>query len=138
MPDKMLFETIIQSQGVSFIAYMQNGGSYVDGEWINGIAEPVELIGVILPLTVGLKNAGEALSYIESGKYTTKERKLLTTAQIPEGTLVEYKGQKYTVQAFIDYTDYTDVHIYIMRWRENEFSEIDSKAARNGYEYNNY
>ncbi|MFJ6210593.1 hypothetical protein [Lysinibacillus sp. NPDC092081] len=118
MPEKMLFGDIIQSQGVSFIAHLQSEGGYIDGEWVDGIPKPEELIGVILPLTAGTKSVGEALSYMENGKYTTKERKLLTTTEIPEGTLVEYKEQKYTVQAFTDFTDYTDVHIYIMRWRK--------------------
>ncbi|MEY9979691.1 hypothetical protein [Lysinibacillus sp. RC79] len=118
MPELMIFKPIIDARGVPFIAHMSLPGEYIDGEWVDGKTKPEELIGVILPLTAGTKSIGEALSYMENGKYTTKERKLLTTTEIPEGTQVEYKEQKYTIQAFTDYTDHTDVHIYIMRWRK--------------------
>lgn len=118
MPELMIFKPVIDAQGVPLIAHMSSPGDYIDGEWVEGTPTPVELTGVILPLVAGSKSVGEALSYMENGKYTTKEKKLLTAAEIPDGTLAEYKGQKYTIQAFTDYTEYTDVHIYVMRWRE--------------------
>lgn len=114
----MIFKPVIDAQGVPFIAHLNSSGDYIDGEWVEGIPTPVELIGVILPLVAGSKSVGEELNYMENGVYTSKEKKLLTTTEIPEGTLAEYKGQKYTIQAFTDYTEYTDVHIYVMRWRE--------------------
>lgn len=118
MPELMIFKPVIDAQGVPFIAHLMGEGSYVDGEWVNGSPQLKELIGIILPLVAGSKSVGEELSFMENGKYTTKEKKLLTTSLIPDGTLVEYKDEKYTIQAFTDYTEYTDVNIYILRWRE--------------------
>ncbi|MFA1738014.1 hypothetical protein [Lysinibacillus fusiformis] len=118
MPELMIFKSVIDEQGVPFIAHLSSDGDYVDGEWVEGIAAPVELTGIILPLVAGSKSVGEALSYMENGKYTNKEKKLLTTTLLPNGTLAEYRGEKYTIQAFTDYTEYTDVNIYIMRWRK--------------------
>lgn len=112
MPEKMLFGSVIQSQGVPFIAHMQGEGDYVDGEWVTGQEIPKEMIGIILPLS------NDDLKYAENGTYTVKEKKLLTIDQIPEGTKVEYNAQKYTLQAFKDYSVYTDVNIYLLRWRE--------------------
>ena len=108
----MLFASVIQAQGVPFIAHLQSKGDYVDGEWITGQEVPEEMTGIILPLS------DDDLKYAENGTYSTKERKLLTVEQIPEGTKVECNGEKYTVQAFKDYAAYTDVNIYLMRWRE--------------------
>lgn len=108
----MIFKSVIDSSGVPFIAHMSTPGSYVDGDWIKGTVAPVELIGVILPLSEDI------LNYAEAGTFTTKEKKLLTVTAIPEGTKVEYKGNHYTIEAFKDYSDHTDVHIYVMRWRK--------------------
>ena len=108
----MLFASVIHNQGVPFIAHLMGDGDYVDGELVEGIAVPTELIGVILPLS------NDDLKYDENGTYTAKEKKLLTVDQMPEGTKVEYNDQKYTVQAFKDFSEYTDVNIYLMRWRE--------------------
>ncbi|MFJ7663745.1 hypothetical protein ACIQXW_15340 [Lysinibacillus sp. NPDC097162] len=111
MPEKMLFSSVIESQGVPFIAHITGESGYEDGEWVEGKEEPKGMTGIILPLS------SDDLKYLENGKYTEKEKKLLTVDQIPEGTKVEYKGQLFTVQAFKDYSDYTDVNIYLMRWR---------------------
>lgn len=112
MPEKMLFGSVIQSQGVPFVAFLESEGDYVDGDWFDGQEVTKELLGIILPLS------NDDVKYVENGIYTVKERKLLTVEQIPEDTKVEYNGSKYTVQAFKDYSAYTDVNIYLMRWRE--------------------
>lgn len=112
MPEKMLFASVIHDQGVPFIAHLMGNGSYIDGEWVNGVVIPTELTGIILPLS------NDDLKYDENGTYTVKGKKLLTVDHIPEGTKVEYNNQKYTVQAFKDFSAYTDVNIYLMRWRE--------------------
>lgn len=108
----MLFGSVIQSQGAPFVAYVQKVGGYVNGEWVEGIKIPTDMLGIILPLS------NDDLKYAENGTYTVKEKKLLTADQIPEGTKIEHNGQKYTLQAFKDYSVYTDVNIYLLRWRE--------------------
>ncbi|GLC88254.1 hypothetical protein [Lysinibacillus piscis] len=112
MPEKMLFGPVIQSQGMSLIAHVKSAGAYVDGEWVDGITNPIELVGIVLPLTE------DVLHFSESGTYTTKEKKLLTTTPLEEGTQCEYKGELYTIEAFKDFADYTDILMYVMRWRK--------------------
>ena len=112
MPEKILFADFIEEQSVPFIAHIKKPGNYVDGEWVEGKSIPTEKRGVILPLS------NDILNFAESGTYTTKERKLMTVFPLEEGTKCEYKGNVYTIEAFKDLIDYTDVHIYVMRWRE--------------------
>lgn len=112
MPEKILFADVIKEQSVPFIVYMKTTGGYVEDEWVEGKPITTEKRGVILPLS------NDVLNYAEAGTYTTKERKLMTVFPLEEGTKCEYKGNIYTIEAFKDLVDYTDVHIYVMRWRE--------------------
>lgn len=113
MPTIMSFASMVHSQGVPFTAHISSNGHYdAGGEWIAGDKATIEGIGVILPLS------NDLLNYGDGGVYTTKEKRLLCIEPIPEGARVEYKGNVYAVEAFKDYTDYTDVHFYILRWRE--------------------
>lgn len=107
----MIFKSVIDSQGVPFIAHIEGEGDYVDGDWVDGTVVPTPMSGIILPLS------DDDLKYAENGTYTVKEKKLLTVEKITEGTQVDYKDNLYTVQAFKDFSDYTDVNIYLMRWR---------------------
>ena len=108
----MVFNEFIEEYGVPFTILTASDGRHVNGKWVPGAQQEVSKIGVILPLS------NDDMKYIESGTYTVKERKLLTTELIEMGTKVNYKEDLYTIQAFKDYTEYTDVHIYLMRWRE--------------------
>lgn len=113
MPELMIFKSVIDSQGVPFTAHIKGDGYYDGfGEWVAGDSVPIETTGIILPISNDLLNFGDG------GVYTTKEKRLLCVTPIPEGSNVEYKGNHYIVEAFKDYTDYTDVHIYILRWRK--------------------
>lgn len=112
MTEKMLFGPVITSQGVPFIAHLTGSAQYIDGEWIDSTPVPTEIIGVILPISDDMRK------YAENGTYTTKEKKLLTTTPLPEGTKCEYNGNFYTIESFKDLSVYTDVNMYVMRWRE--------------------
>ncbi|WP_332649670.1 hypothetical protein [Lysinibacillus sp. 54212] len=116
MPKKMLFADVISQNGVPFIALVATKGSYIKGKWVQPPQREVEMIGIILPIVAGSKSIGEELRFVESGVYTLKEKKLLTTEHIDIGTKAKYKGEIYTIQAFKDFTDYTDVNVYLMRW----------------------
>lgn len=117
MPEIMIFKSVIDEQGVPFIAHLSKEGAYVDGEWVEGIEDDKVCIGVILPLAVGSKNVGESLTYAENGVYSLKDKKLLTTESLPTGTVITYKDASYTIQDFKDLSDYTDVNIYLARFR---------------------
>lgn len=117
MPELMIFKEVIEQQGVPFIAHLGTEGGYVDGEWVPGGANDEERNGVLLPLTSG-QRIGETLTYAENGVYSLKDKKLLTAEPLPNGTKITFKGDTYTIQDFKDLSDYTDVNIYIARWRE--------------------
>lgn len=117
MPELMIFKDVIEQQGVPFVAHLETAGAFVDGEWVEDAKEDKDCFGVLLPLAIGTQNVGETLTYAENGVYSLKDQKLLTTDTLPTGTLITYKGRTYTIQDFKDLSDYTDVKIYIARWR---------------------
>ncbi|MBD8026426.1 hypothetical protein H9636_07110 [Ureibacillus sp. Re31] len=112
MPELLIFKELIEENGVPFTILNDGNGQYINGKWVPGGQQDVSKIGIILPLS------NDDMKYIESGTYTVKERKLLTTEPIKIGTKIKYKENTFTLQGFKDYTEYTDVHIYLMRWRE--------------------
>lgn len=118
MPEIMIFKEVIDQNGVPFTAFLRGEGSHVSGKWTPGVPSEVPMIGIILPVVAGSKSIGEELSYIENGVYTLKEKKLFTTTPIELGVQVKYKNDFYTVQAFKDFSEFTDVFIYLMKWRE--------------------
>lgn len=113
MLDLMIFKEVIEQNSVPFTAIIDQEGQYINGKWVQGNSVEVQMSGIILPLS------NDDLKYIESGVYTVKEKKLYVVEPIKIDTKVEYKGDTYTIQSFKDLTDYTDVCIYLMRYREN-------------------
>lgn len=113
MPDLMIFKEVIDLNSVPFTALIEQDGKYINGKWVPGKPEEVSMTGIVLPLN------NDDLKYIESGLYTVKEKKLYVVEPIKIDTKVMYKGDTYTIQSFKDLTVYTDVHIYLMRYRGN-------------------
>lgn len=107
------FADFVSEFYVPFIAFIPSEGHYDDyGEWIEGGETPVQTGGIVLPLSE------DDLRYAEGGTYTTKDKKLYVTIPFTEGQKIEYKGDKYTIQNFKDYSEYSDIYIYYMRMRE--------------------
>lgn len=113
MPELMIFKEVIEQNSVPFTILINQDGQYINGKWVSGKPTEVPMSGIILPLS------NDDLKYIESGIYTIKEKKLYVVEPIKIGTKVKYKNDTYTIQSFKDLTDYTDVCIYLMRYREN-------------------
>lgn len=111
MPELMIFKEVIEQNSVPFIAFVNQEGQYINGKWVPSKPTEVPMTGIILPLN------NDDLKYIESGVYTVKEKKLYVVEPIKINTKVKYKGDIYTVQSFKDLTDFTDVHIYLMRYQ---------------------
>lgn len=120
MPEKLLVADMLADYSVSFIAYKEAKGHYTNGgDWVPaGQPEPVDMMGVILPLS------DDDLRYAENGTYSVKDRKLFTVKELKMGQKILYKGIHYTVQNFKDYSDYTDAFIYLARWAGNEPDSI--------------
>ncbi|HDR7980261.1 TPA: hypothetical protein QC443_002538 [Bacillus cereus] len=134
------FADFVEEFQVSFIVYDEAvNGYYTDqGKWIDG-NNPVDemiyykgdftfgdvnehpeskgfanatgqterhMIGIILPLTT------DELQKEANGTYTRKDRKIYTLAPLKIGQKIEYKKQRYTIDANKDYEDYADVYMY--------------------------
>lgn len=117
MVKQFLFADFINEFKTEFLLHEKQevSGYYNDdGDWVPPKTKdvPTKKYGIILPLSE------DDLKYAENGVYTTKEKKLYTTFPVEEGSKITYKNDDYTVQSFKDYSDYADVYIYIMRWRE--------------------
>jgi isocitrate lyase len=83
---------------------LQTNGQYAPG------AETVTAGGgIMLPLNE------DELRRQDNGGYTSRDRKLYVTAEIPEGSYVERDGIRYKVERTKDYSDYADVYIYMAR-----------------------
>lgn len=109
------FADFVEEFKVPFIVIKQTEGHWTDGgEWVPGGTETVPMEGIVLPLSE------DDLQYTEAGTYSVKDKKIYTTQALEMGQEIDFKGDKYTVQNFKDYTDYADVYIYYMRWRKND------------------
>lgn len=109
------FADFVDEFGVPFIFFDHQEGYWNDeGNYIEEQELPIVTSGIVLPLS------GDDLRYAEAGTYSQKEKKVYTVYPLQEGRQVEYKGDMYTIQSFKDYSEYADVYMYLMRWREND------------------
>ncbi|KOP82005.1 hypothetical protein AMS60_05610 [Bacillus sp. FJAT-21945] len=107
------FADFVDEFYVPFTYVEQKDGYWNDsGDWIEGGEITISSGGIILPLSE------DDLKYSEAGTYSKKDKKLYVTNELKTGNKVIYKNDKYTIQNFKDYSDYADVFIYFMRWRE--------------------
>lgn len=107
------FADFVDEFEVPFIYHDHQEGHWDEnGDYIEEQLVPVAMSGIVLPLSE------DDLRYAEAGTYSQKEKKVYTVAPLEEGRRVEYKGDMYTIQSFKDYSEYADVYIYLMRWRE--------------------
>jgi hypothetical protein len=107
------FADFVDEFKVPFSAFSQTEGYWTDdGKWVPGETQEVPMSGIVLPLTE------DDLKYTEAGSYTVKNKKIYVLEQLKEGQEIKYKDDNYTIQNFKDYSDYADVYIYFMRWRE--------------------
>ena len=116
MSKQFEFADFVEEFKVPFIAYEKREGYWADNaDWVPvGQLFPINLIGIILPLTE------DDIRYSESGTYSAKDRKVYTTSNLENGQRIKYKGITYTIQSLKDYSEYTDVNIYFARWAGNE------------------
>jgi hypothetical protein len=113
MSKQFEFADFVQEFKVNFTAIEQSEGHYADnGDWIEGTETSIPMVGILLPLTQ------DDLRYGENGMYSVKDKKIYTTEELKVGQIIEFKGDRYTVQNFKDYSSYADVYIYYARWRE--------------------
>ncbi|UQD52309.1 hypothetical protein C0971_10025 [Bacillus methanolicus] len=107
------FADLIEEFQVPFTYYEEAEGYWNDeGDYVKGEVTSIQMYGAILPLSE------DDLQYAETGTYSVKDRKIYTTQPLKLNGIIEYKGERFTIQNFKDYSDYADVYVYLARWRE--------------------
>lgn len=107
------FADFVDEFKVPFVYIETSEGYWNDaGDWVEGGETRTEMHGIVLPLSE------DDLQYAEAGTYQAKDKKVYTTQPLQLNAEIEYKGDRYTIQNFKDYSEYADVYIYYARWRE--------------------
>ena len=113
MSKAFAFADFVDEFKVPFTYIKKTDGYWNDaGDWIEGGETRTEMYGIVLPLSE------DDLQYAEAGAYQAKDKKVYTTQPLELNAEIEYKGDRYTIQNFKDYSEYADVYLYYMRWRE--------------------
>lgn len=106
------FKDLIKRHSVSFTAVSKSEGEYIGGRYQEGTETVTEHTGAIIPLS-------ERKIYQSGGSYTAKDRNLYMNEPLP-GALKEmqirYKNNTYSIEEEKDFSDYSDVHVYLLRW----------------------
>lgn len=109
------FTRLVNKYSNPFEVIYQQEGSYIGGKYVAGgeLKEPA--MGAIIPMS-------ERKIYGSGGTYTTKDRQLIMLESIKrplKEVKVRYKGCEYSVEQETDYTDYSDVNVYWLKWVSN-------------------
>lgn len=105
------FNRLVQKYSNPFTLTVHGKGTHVDGRYQKGEPTTYEKTGAILPLS-------QRKIYQSGGTLTTADRQLYTLERIEEsleGSVVTYKGKRYAIEEDTDYTDFSDVSVYVLR-----------------------
>lgn len=106
------FNDLVKRHSVSFKAVSKSEGEYIGGRYQEGTETVTEHTGAIIPLS-------ERKIHNTGGSYTAKDRNLYMTEPLT-GALKEmqirYKGNTYSIEEEKDFSDYSDVYVYLLRW----------------------
>lgn len=104
------FADFVDEFAVSFVAHIATAGHYDNaGDWIPGGTEPKPMDGIILPLS------DDDFKREANGTYTSQDRKIYVISPLPMATIIEYKGERFTIDGSKPYEDYADVYIYFAK-----------------------
>lgn len=105
------FARLIRKYAAVFTVTGGDGGRYEAGDWVAAPGTAVERSGAVLPLS--------ARRVLESGgELTDLDRRLITLEPLAgdlSGVRVAYKGVEYAVAEDGDYSDFSDVHAYLLK-----------------------
>lgn len=110
------FERLVKKYSVPFKLVVYGEGEYVDGKFVKGEPSELAATGAIVPMST-------RKIYQSGGTLDTTDRELYMLTPIPtplKHTQAVYKGRTYSIEEEKDYTDYSDVSVYILRWVEDK------------------
>lgn len=120
----MNFENLINRYSVQFEIIPKTGGSYVGGEYVAEYGEARKASGAIVSFP-------RKKVYQSGGHLSTKDLHLYTLQPITEdlhGIRIRYKGETYSVEEDIDYSLFTGVNTYVLKW-VSSFEESKTNRA---------
>lgn len=79
------------------------------GKWIEPEDKTEEIDLVIIPVD-------ERTRYESGGRYTGKDRMIISMVPLPLQSKVLYGGQSYQIEDFTDFEIYADFNTYIGKW----------------------
>lgn len=106
------FSNLIIKYGVDFEIKEFNNGKYIGGRWSEAEAKTQNGFGAIIPLA-------ERKIYQSGGSYTAKDRQLYTFKTLGrnlKNIKLLYKNSLYSVEQETDYSDYSDVFVYLLKY----------------------
>lgn len=110
------FKRLVRKYSNSFTLRRYGEGTFVDGRYQEGDLLEMTMTGAIVPFTT-------RKIYGSGGYLTTADRQLFMIERI-EGSLkgaeVLYKGKTYSIEEDADYTDFSDVSVYVLKWVEKK------------------
>lgn len=108
------FSRLIQKNELDIQLIYQEEGSYIDGEYVEGMSTVKEQKAVITPIS-------ERKAYDSGGSYTTQDFQLISTTEIDleQNPSILHKGKLYKLDPDGSYSNYVDVYNYIMKRVDN-------------------
>lgn len=106
------FKRLVRKYSVTFELTTKESGDYIDGRYVEGETTTVSKTGAIVPMS-------QRKIYQSGGTLSTTDRQLYMLERIEEplkNAVVTYKGKTYKIEEDTDYTDYSDVSVYVLRW----------------------
>lgn len=105
------FTRLISKYKTDFEIIGEKDGRYEGGIWRHNEGKSITKQGAIVPMS-------ERKLYQSGGTYTVQDRELYMFEKIPEALLdcyVIYKGNRYKIEEETDYSEYSDVYVYVLR-----------------------
>lgn len=110
------FNRLIKKYSAQFTLSILPLGAHIDGRYVKGEPTTKTMTGAIVPFT-------QRKIYRSGGYLTTADRQLYMTTRITEsleGAEVTYNGKTYSIEEDTDYTDFSDVSVYVLKWVEKK------------------
>ena len=111
------FRNLINMYSSPSLYIMVKSEGYRDeyGRWTESTEELVKIVGAVTPLSA------DDLVYGDGGTYNADDRKLYCYENLEKGTQILHKGNIYTIQNDLDYSEHDkDLHIFYMRRGDRE------------------
>lgn len=120
MPQIYGFERLIKRYSVPFKLISEVDGYYDElGVWRQGTTLTSDMTGALVPLPA-------RAVYQSGGRLTQRDRQLYKTGdEIPDGSIVEYKGHRYKVESWTNFGDYADFNAYLLKSMSNFDGEVE-------------